>query len=129
MSLTGEEIRTRLTRFAARWSQYDGGERKEAQTFLNQLFHCYGMDRQAIRVERGIGLTDFYNLLDDGAFDEVRALHRRLDERVSEAYGWPKPVAHDPLELRARLADLHGRIEGGETIYEPFAYLADRDPA
>jgi len=45
---TGDEIRQRLTRFAARWSVYDGSERAEAQTFLNDLFSCYGQERQAI---------------------------------------------------------------------------------
>ena len=45
MALTGEEIRARLTAFAARWSVYEGTERAEAQTFLNQLFECYGTER------------------------------------------------------------------------------------
>lgn len=48
MSLTGEEIRSRLSAFAAKWSVYDGSERSEAQTFLNQLFECYGSDRPAV---------------------------------------------------------------------------------
>ena len=34
--------------FAARWSVYDRSERAEAQTFLNELFTCYGTDRQAV---------------------------------------------------------------------------------
>jgi len=45
MGLTGEEIRRRLEALAARWSVYDGSERAEAQTFLNQLFECYGQER------------------------------------------------------------------------------------
>ena len=45
MASTGEEIRSRLAAFAARWSVYDGGERAEAQTFLNELFGCYGTRR------------------------------------------------------------------------------------
>ncbi len=48
MGLSGEDIRQRLSRFAARWSVYEGGERAEAQTFLNQLFECYGTDREAV---------------------------------------------------------------------------------
>jgi hypothetical protein len=43
--LTGEEIRARLTVFAARWSVYEGSERSEAQTFINELFECYGTRR------------------------------------------------------------------------------------
>ncbi len=42
MPLTGEEIRANLTRFVARWSVRDGYERGEAQTFLTELFECYG---------------------------------------------------------------------------------------
>ncbi len=42
MPLTGEEIRANLTRFVARWSVRDGYERGEAQTFLTELFACYG---------------------------------------------------------------------------------------
>lgn len=42
MPLTSEEIRADLTRFVARWSVRDGNERKEAQTFLTELFACYG---------------------------------------------------------------------------------------
>lgn len=45
MSLSGEEIRRRLVDFAARWSVYEGSERAEAQTFLNELFDCYGTNR------------------------------------------------------------------------------------
>lgn len=42
MPLTGEEIRANLTRLVARWSVRDGSERREAQTFLTELFACYG---------------------------------------------------------------------------------------
>lgn len=48
MALTGEEIRARLSVFAARWSVYDGSERGEAQTFLNELFDCYGTPRSDV---------------------------------------------------------------------------------
>lgn len=45
MALSGEEIRARLAAFAAHWSVYEGSERSEAQTFLNELFSCYGQKR------------------------------------------------------------------------------------
>src|SRR5881397_151890 len=48
MALSGEEIRKRLAPFAARWSVYERSERAEAQTFLNQLFACYGTDRSEV---------------------------------------------------------------------------------
>jgi hypothetical protein len=40
-----DEIRRRLVDFARKWSLYRGSERAEAQTFLNELFACYGTDR------------------------------------------------------------------------------------
>ena len=46
--MTGEEIKRRLVDFARRWSLYEGSERAEAQTFLNELFACYGTDRQDV---------------------------------------------------------------------------------
>ena len=45
-----EEIRRRLAEFAAHWGGYHGSERAEAQTFLNELLACYGVDRQAAGV-------------------------------------------------------------------------------
>ncbi len=48
MALTGEDIRRRLSAFAARWSVYEGSERSEAQTFLNGLFACYGQSREQV---------------------------------------------------------------------------------
>jgi hypothetical protein len=42
MALSAEEIRRRLTELGARWSVYEGSERSGAQTFLIDLFRCYG---------------------------------------------------------------------------------------
>lgn len=43
---SGEEIRAALVKFVARWEGYSGSEKSEAQTFLNELFDCYGSNRQ-----------------------------------------------------------------------------------
>jgi MmeI, DNA-methyltransferase domain/MmeI, N-terminal domain/MmeI, target recognition domain/MmeI, helicase spacer domain len=75
--------------------------------------------RQAICVAEGIGLTDLYNQVDEGAWTEVADLHRALDEAVASAYGWEAAVVHDPLEAKARLAELHASIVSG-AAYEPF---------
>jgi len=48
MALSGDEIRHRLSTFAAKWSVYTGSERSEAQTYLNELFACYGQDRSEV---------------------------------------------------------------------------------
>jgi hypothetical protein len=47
VALQGEEIRRRLSEFAAAWGGYAGSEKSEAQTFLNDLLACYGVDRRA----------------------------------------------------------------------------------
>lgn len=48
---SGEEIQRALTGFVGRWSDYSGTEKSEAQTFLNQLFACYGSDRREVGAE------------------------------------------------------------------------------
>lgn len=45
---SGPEIQEALRKFAAKWSTYQGSERAEAQTFLNELFACYGTDRSEV---------------------------------------------------------------------------------
>jgi hypothetical protein len=77
--------------------------------------------RQAICGEQQFGLTRLYNQIEEGAWQELAELHRSLDETVAEAYGWPRGLAHDGLEIRARLAELHGQILAGERAYAPFA--------
>jgi len=45
---SGEEIQKALAKFVARWQGYGGTEKAEAQTFLNELFECYGTDRLSV---------------------------------------------------------------------------------
>lgn len=75
--------------------------------------------RQALCVEEGIGLTDLYNAVEEGAWTEIADLHQQLDETVADAYGWEPAVAHEPLEIKAKLAELHASIVAGAP-YEPF---------
>jgi hypothetical protein len=48
VTIRAEEIRARLAEFASRWSVYERSERAEAQTFLNELFDCYGVRRSDV---------------------------------------------------------------------------------
>ena len=48
MPISGEEIRRRLEDFVVRWREYTGTERAEAQSFLNELLACYGVDRKEV---------------------------------------------------------------------------------
>ncbi|MFN2466779.1 MAG: class I SAM-dependent DNA methyltransferase [Gaiellaceae bacterium] len=76
--------------------------------------------RSEICLERDIGLTKLYNQLDEGAWTDLRDLHRELDEAVAAAYGWPHRVAHDPDETNRRLLELNRAIAAGEIDYRPF---------
>lgn len=118
---------------------YSGSERSEAQTFLNEFFDCYGQEREAVArfeepqagprlvtrrrdlcLERRIGLTKLYDLMDDGAFADLRKLHHELDEAVAEAYGWPRRIAQDAAETTARLLELNRAVAAGARRYDPF---------
>lgn len=77
--------------------------------------------RQGICAERQIGLTDLYNVVDEGGFTEVAEAHRALDRSVTAAYGWPSDLAADDLGMRARLAELNAQIVAGSRSYAPFA--------
>jgi len=98
------------------WPQPDDRVCEKVGDIAKRLIEC----RQAICVKSEIGLTKLYNQVDEGAWSELRDLHRSLDEVVVRAYGWPVAVAHDPLEAKARLAQLHGEIIDG-AAYAPFA--------
>ena len=67
-----------------------------------------------------IGLTKLYNAVDEGAWTDLKALHRELDEAVVVCYGWPKAVAQDPVELVARLTERNREISEGGREYAPF---------
>lgn len=62
---SGLEIQKVLRALAARWRGYSGSERGEAQTFLNELFECYGTNRvtAGARFEdahASVGIMDLY---------------------------------------------------------------------
>jgi len=76
--------------------------------------------RQAVCVERQMGLTALYNEVDDGAYADLRELHGQLDHAVAAAYGWPAIVTSDPDESNRRLLDLNRRVASGEVAYSPF---------
>jgi len=50
VTLAGQEIQRNVRRLVSRWRGYEGTERAEAQTFVNELFAAYGTDRQAAGV-------------------------------------------------------------------------------
>ncbi len=76
--------------------------------------------RQEICAENSFGLTALYNAVDDGAYTDLKALHRELDEAVAAAYGWPKAVTHDGDKIVQRLLELNREIAAGSRKYDPF---------
>jgi hypothetical protein len=62
---SGEEIQAALRVFVAQWKDFAGSEKAEAQTFLNGLVDCYGLDRQAAGMLfehflPGVGFMDMF---------------------------------------------------------------------
>ena len=84
--------------------------------------------RGEICLAEQIGLTKLYNAVDEGAYTDLAALHRELDEAVVDCYGWPRTVARDDRELVRWLTDLNRAIAIGERPYAPFAHLDEPDP-
>lgn len=77
--------------------------------------------RSELCLEHTMGLTALYNLMDDGGFTDLAALHKKLDVAVAAAYGWPASVAQNPAELVARLTALNREIVEGGRPYSPFS--------
>jgi hypothetical protein len=79
--------------------------------------------RTEICHQEQIGLTTLYNAVDEGAWADLKTLHRDLDVAVAGCYGWPASVAQDDAELVRRLTALNREIAGGGRPYAPFAHL------
>jgi hypothetical protein len=77
--------------------------------------------RSELCLAENIGLTKLYNAMDEGAYADLKALHRELDEAVADCYGWPKAIAQDDAEIVGRLTELNRQITTGEREYHPFA--------
>lgn len=80
-------------------------------------------ERGKICREREIGLTRFYNNVDDGAYRHVADLHQQLDVAVADAYGWPAAVAADADDANSRLLDLNRAIAADKHPYDPFGHM------
>ncbi|MBR22157.1 MAG: hypothetical protein CMF57_06930 [Leifsonia sp.] len=92
------------------------GQRQEVASAASALY----ARRSELCLEHGMGLTALYNLMDDGGFTDLAALHKKLDVAVAAAYGWPASVAQDSAELVRRLTDLNRQIVQRERPYDPF---------
>jgi hypothetical protein len=48
MGMNRDKIKSKLRDFGAVWSRYNGIERSEAQTFCNEFFECFDMNRREV---------------------------------------------------------------------------------
>jgi hypothetical protein len=85
--------------------------------------------RTEICTSEQIGLTKLYNAVDDGAYADLTALHRELDEAVADCYGWPRSIAQDDAELVRRLTERNREIAEGSRPYDPFGRLSNPSTA
>jgi len=76
--------------------------------------------RTEICATEQIGLTKLYNAVDEGAWTDLTALHRELDEAVVDCYGWPRSVAQDDAALVRLLTERNREIVEGGRPYAPF---------
>lgn len=122
--LTGQEIRNRLAAFCARWSVYDGSERAEAQTFLNELFACYGTARQDVARFEEAQAGRFLDLIWPGTcIVEMKAPKeaRRLAEHREQALDYWRSSSDATRGVKAArwvVVCAFRRLE----IWEPGAY-------
>jgi len=91
--LSGEEIQAALRRFADGWRDYAGTERAEAQTFLNELLACYGVDRREVGAQfeyhrPGAGFMDLH--WPEWCIVEMKAPSRaaRLSEHYQQVFDY-----------------------------------------
>ena len=76
--------------------------------------------RSELCAEHQIGLTKLYNLMDEGAFTDLKALQLELDRAVVAAYGWPKSAAQDGAELVRLRTERNQEITEGVRPHAPF---------
>lgn len=100
------------------WPDPVSDEQREAVAEASRALYAR---RSELCIEHGMGLTKLYNLMDDGAFRDLAALHKRLDEAVVEAYGWPRSIAQDSGELVAHLTERNREIADCSRAYSPFS--------
>lgn len=98
------------------WPQPTEAQR-EAIAYASRTLYAR---RSELCSEHQVGLTKLYNLMDEGGFADLKALHKLLDEAVTAGYGWPKSAAQDGPELVRRLRSLNRDIVDGRVDYAPF---------
>lgn len=98
------------------WPSPNEGERSAVENASRALI----ARRHEIAVDDNLGLTELYNRIDDGAYEDLVKLHRQLDEAVVAGCHWPIAIAQDGEELKHRIWTLNQQIGQGLGEYHPF---------
>jgi hypothetical protein len=77
--------------------------------------------RDEICARDGLGLTQVYNLVDEGAYAELASLQKKLDIAVTRCYGWPRSVAQDDEALVRLLRERNEKVKFGAPYGGPHA--------
>jgi hypothetical protein len=76
--------------------------------------------RTEICTTEQIGLTTHCNAVDEGAWADLKVLHKELDEAVVDCYGWPRSAAQDAAELVRLLIERNREIIEDARPHDPF---------
>lgn len=98
------------------WPAPDGQQREAIAAAAREVAE----QRTSACTDANAGLTDVYNIVEDGGYPDLMVAHRDLDRAVAAAYGWPVSIAGDAYELIPRLLALNHEIDAGTIDYEPF---------
>jgi hypothetical protein len=99
------------------WPTYDDDQREAIAAAARKVTE----HRASACADANAGLTEVYNIVEDGGYPDLMAAHRDLDRAVAAAYGWPVAIAGDAYEVIPRLLALNHQIDAGAIEYAPFA--------
>jgi hypothetical protein len=97
------------------WPQTDDATRAKLAALGEQL-HAARVDA----TKRAGGLTKVYNQMDEGGWEDLRRIHRKIDLAVVAAYGWDAAIADDDRARNQALYDLNADIVAGRRAYIAF---------
>jgi hypothetical protein len=98
------------------WPQASTGQRDHIGELARDLMTL----RSTLCSEHGVGLTQLYNRVDDGAFAALAAKHRELDFAVLDAFGWSRDLIDDVRTRNRLLYDRNAAVLAQGDAYEPF---------
>lgn len=91
----------------------------EKATLADAANELYRVRDEIVRRD-SIGLTDLYNMVDDGGYVEIAKVHRKLDGLVALCYGWSKSISQNDSEILKKLSELNQQVGKNKVEYEPY---------